>query len=137
MILILIFVYQILLDNQEKTNKEETEILNKIENIIKTRVNECLKNDKFKEVPIQEIYKIIESAISNDRESVDVNILLDFIIESASTRFILFKFVELHRLSKDKLNEFIKFIDSQEEKSQQIYFEYIPFNFLFIKQMKT
>jgi len=94
------------------------------------------RQEKFKELPIATIYRIIKSAISNDRERVDVNNLLDFIIESATTRFVLFKFVELHRLRKDKLDEFIKFIDEQEEKSRQIYLEYIPFNFLFIKEMK-
>ena len=76
------FCIQILLDcqEQEQTKEEETGISSKIENIIKTRVNECLKNDKFKEVPIPTIYRIIDSVIRKDRERVDVNNLLDFII---------------------------------------------------------
>ncbi|WP_334089839.1 coiled-coil domain-containing protein, partial [Helicobacter typhlonius] len=129
------FCIQILLDETEKSN-EETEIVSQIENILKTRVNECMKNDKFKELPIPTIYRIIESAIKSSREKFDVNNLLDFIIESTENRFILFRFVELDRLSKDKLDEFIKFIDKQEEHSQRIYFEYIQLNFLFIKRIQ-
>ena len=118
------FCIQILLDSEDKEEdkkkEEEREISSKIENIIKTRLNECMKNAKFKEVPIPTIYRIIESSITSEVERIDVNELLNFIIESASTRFILFKFVELHRLSKDKVNEFMKFISRNNSNKQPI-----------------
>ena len=51
------------------------------------------------------------------RENVGVNIH-----ESAENHYILFRFIELHRLMKNNLDKSIKLIDNQEEKIQIIYF---------------
>lgn len=46
------FSIQILLDCKEA----EIELVSKIENFITTRLNECMKNEKFKEIPTPTIY---------------------------------------------------------------------------------
>ena len=126
------FSIQILQDNKDT----EIELCKEIENFLTRRLKECMKNSKFKELPIATIYRIINSAITTNHETVDINKLFDFIVESTKKRFILFKFVELDRLSKDKLDEFIKFIDELDSTSKQIYSKNISFNIFFIKEMK-
>lgn len=125
------FSIQVLLDYGQIKNGYESKLLIRIENFLRTRINECLSNAKFKEVPNSTIFRILDE--SNER--IDSNLLLEFILETASTHFILFKYVELDKLRDDKVIRLIEFLDNQEESSKKMYLEYIPFNVSFVKNL--
>ena len=109
------FTIQILLDSETAKDSLETKLTCKIENFLKERINECIKNSKFKELPLPTIFRILDQG----KENVDQNLLVDFICESANTRSILLKFVEIDKLEDKKVEEFIKFIDEQDEDSKK------------------
>ena len=46
------------------------------------------------------------------------------------------KFVEIYKLTDEKVDEFIKFINKQEEDARIMYLEYIKFDFSFVKNNK-
>ena len=125
------FTIQIVLDYGRVNNGYESKLLIRIENFLRTRINECLSNAKFKKLPTSTIFRILYET----KEQIDQNLLLEFILESATTRFILFKLVEFDKLSEDKVNRFLEFFDRQEESSKKMYLEYIPFNVSFVKNL--
>ena len=98
------------------------------------RVNECILNCKFKELDISTIYRIFEG---KDKYELNHNLLIDFILESISIRFIFLKFVELDQMSDEKIEQFFNFMKKEEEESRRKYLEYMPFNLLFIQRIKN
>ena len=52
------FTIQILQDYEAANDRIETKLLTKIENFLKVRINECMKNRKFNELPISTIYRL-------------------------------------------------------------------------------
>ena len=125
------FTIQTLLDYERLNDNSDSKLQTKIESILKTRINECLSNPKFKELSNSTIFRILEGS----KEEIDHNLLIEFIIESASTRFVMFKFIEIDKLRYDKFQLFIKFIENQEETNKKMYLDYIPFNFSFIQNI--
>ena len=73
--------------------------------------------------------------LEESKETIDNDLLVDFILETASTHFVMFKYVELNKLSEDKVVKLIEFLDCQEESSKKMYLEYITFNVSFIKNL--
>ena len=130
------FTIQLLIDStrSSKENENETQFKNKIEKYLSERVNECILNCKFKELDISTIYRIFEG---KDKYELNHNLLIDFILESISIRFIFLKFVELDKMSDEKIEQFFKFMMKEEEESRRKYLEYMPFNLLFIQRIKN
>ena len=102
------FTIQLLLDSESAENDIETKLTSKIETFLSDRINECLKNREFKKLPITTIFRILNGS---NKESINVDLLFDFIFESVDTRFILLKFVKLNKMTNDKVNEFLRFIN--------------------------
>ena len=125
------FTIQILLDPDTSKNGLETQLLSKIENFLIERVNDCIKNSKFHQLSIPTICRIFDKS----KENINQDLLVDFILESASARFILLKYIELHKVNDDKVKKLINFIEEQEEERKKMYLEYIPFDILFIKSI--
>ena len=126
------FTIQILIDLETSKKRLETKLMNKIENFLKEQINECIVSAKFGELPVSTIYRIIDQS----KEKVDHDLLVDFILESIESRFIMFKFIKPNKLREDKVDEMIEFIDEQEENSRKKYLEYIPFDLSLIKNEK-
>ena len=127
------FTIQILVDCEQEKNGYESKLLIKIENFLRTHINECLSNAKFKKLSNSTIFRILDES----KGTIKQDLLVDFILESASTRFIMFKFVEFDKLSDDKVSELIGFFDRLEETVKIMYLEYIPFDLSFIKNIRN
>ena len=123
------FTIQILIDYKSIKNSIETKLTNKVEKFISERINDCIKNSKFKELPIQTINKVLDQS----KDIVDQNLLVDFILESAECRSNLLKYLDIHKMSNKKVGELIKFIEKQDENSRNIYMKNIPFDLSSIK----
>ena len=128
------FNIQILIDMKTMNNKLGTKLTIKAENFLSDRINECFENRKFSELSAPTIYRIVNGS---KEENINYNLLVDFIINSIDTRFTLLRLIKLEKLTDDKLDEFINFLDKQNEDSKKKYLEYMPFSILFIKQMKN
>lgn len=70
------FSIRILRTSRFAQSDNETELTAKIENYLSHHVNECIKKEKFGELPISTISRIIEK---NGIEKVDMASLVDFI----------------------------------------------------------
>ena len=125
------FTIQFLQYYEKLNNGFDTKLPIKIENFLKGHINECLLNDKFCELEISTIYRLLEES----KEKVDFNLVIDFILEKAKSRFSMFKLIKIDKLKESKFYELIKFLESQEETTQQMYLEYIPLNLSLIKNM--
>ena len=123
------FTIQLLLNSESTDNNFETKLTSKIEIFLSDRINELIKNRKFSELPVTTIFRILDRS---NKEQINVNLLFNFILESVETRFIMLKFVKLHKLTDDNVSKFLKFID-EEEESRKMYLEYMTFDLMFIK----
>ena len=128
------FTIQTLIDISMLENEEETKMTSKLENFLSEQINECFENEKFSELPNSSIYRILEKS---DKESLNVNALTEFILEAAENRFVLFRFVELHRLTEEEIKRLIDFIESQPSKTKDLCMENLPLDLMLIKQMKS
>ena len=93
------FVVQMI--QYEVSTQKETEIhqfgINKdIEQALTIKINECLSNEKFKELPIEIIYRIVSKT---SRDSINSNKLFDIIMRSISKFCVLFPFLDLEKVS--------------------------------------
>lgn len=102
-----------------------------MENILSEKINECLMNDKFAELPISTIYRIVKRRKSKGIQS---DKLFDFIKKSISKFFVLFQFLELQDLSENRIEELFE-IYSNSDESNRKYFNYVMFNVNIINQM--
>lgn len=116
---------------QKETKKTEYEINSEIENILTNKISECFTNEKFAKLPISTIYRIIEKS---SYKGISSDELFDFIKKSVSEFYVFFQFIEIGKLSENRLSELLD-LYSKMDKTSQHYFNYLPFNFLLFKEM--
>lgn len=116
-------------DNNNNRYEGEIKVNIEMEDVLVTKIDECLQNDKFKELPIPFIYRIIEKSSKNE---MSTDKLYDFIKESVSRFYLLFSFVSLESLSDDRLDDLFSIYES----SKKEYFTSLPCNLEFIKKLR-
>lgn len=94
------------------------------------KINDCLKSEKFRTLQISQISRIIQKC---SKESIDNNLLYEFIKQNKKERFVLFSFLSIENLNETNLKEILSKHDDNEEKK---YYEYLPSNLKFIKMLK-
>ena len=130
------FVIQMLQYNiktQAKSEKDKIEISNEIEKTLTDKINECLSNEKFKELPIEILYRILEKS---SPEVINSNKLYDLIVKSLSKFCVLFSFLELQKLSDDRLSDLCEMYLKTNENTQH-YFNYLKCNLNLINEMNN
>lgn len=131
------FILNILIENEKQD--ENFEVYSKIENSINIEdflidnINECLQKKMFAQLQISTIDRIIKKS---DKQQISNDLLYDFISESIETRFSLFSFLQIEKLSDVKFkalyNNFIQF----EKNGNDHYFQYLPVELEYIKKLK-
>ena len=116
---------------QQANHKPEIEIKPDIEEVLRNKLDECLSNDKFAELPIATIYRIIEKCTKKIMIS---DKLFDFITKSISKFHILFQFIEAEQLSEDRLLELCDLYSKMDKQSKH-YFNYMRFNLNLLSEM--
>lgn len=123
------FVIQMIhLEVENDTYDQEFHIHDEIENLMATKIESCLQNDEFADLPIPMIYRVIEKGSQN---GVFDDILYDFIIKSISKFSVLFSFINLKNLSEKRLKNLYETFTNSDEKTKQ-YFNYLKCNLEFI-----
>lgn len=119
------------IQKHEKTGKTEYEISSEIEDTLSSKIDECLFNEKFANLPISTIYRIVEKGsvkgLSSDK-------LFGFIKKSINSFYVLFQFIKIEKLSENCLLELFDVYSKMDKKTQQ-YFNYMPFNFNLFNEM--
>lgn len=119
------------IDKFKETGKTEYEINSEIEDILSTQIKQSLSNEKFADLPISIIYRIVEKSSFIGLSSDD---LFDFIKKSVKKFYVLFQFVDVKKLSENRLIEILDLYENMDKDGQQ-YFNYLPFNFSIFKEM--
>lgn len=128
--IIRLFVDEI--DLQNNTDNVDYFFTDQIKNSLSDKINECLQNKLFQNIPIAIIYQIIENS---DEEKISNDLLFDFINNSLDERFVLLKFIKLGKLSDEKFNEIEDNLFNLNENRK--YYQYLSCNFDYIKELKT
>ena len=129
------FVIQMILyemSMRKDSESSEIEISNDIEQLLASKINECFTNEKFPELQISVIYRAVkksskEKSFSNDK-------LFDFIMKSISKFCVLFQFLDLQKLSDNRLIELCENYSKSDQKEQQ-HFNYLGCNLNKIMEM--
>ena len=125
------FIIQMILCDSKQTKKSEIEINQEMEDLLISKIDECLSNDKFAELPISVIYRVVEGSHLNGTTS---DKLFEFIKKSVNKLCILFQFVELGKLSEDKLEELCELYLMADEVSNKC-FSYLRCDLSLIKKL--
>lgn len=119
------------LNTQKKSQESGIEIKQRIERLLTSKIDECFTNDKFSELPISVIHRIVTKS---SKEKIDSNKLFDFIKKSISKYCILFQFIDLQKLSEDRLIEMCD-IYSKSDETSRLNFDYMGCNLSTIREM--
>lgn len=98
------FAIQIILYEIEKaqnTKNLKFQINKEIEIVLSSKINECFQNEKFAQIPISLIYRIIENC---DMKNLSTDLLFDFMMKDLSKFNILFSFLEIQNLSEERVD---------------------------------
>ena len=113
------------------TDNQQLEISDEIENILSGKINECFSNEKFKELPIQIIYRAIHKSSPN---KINSNKLFDIIMTSLSKFCILLQFLDLQKLSEDRLEDLCEKYSKSNESTKHC-FDYLKCNLSLINKI--
>ena len=109
------------------------EISDDIEITLSSKINECLSNDKFKELPIQIIYRVVQKSSPDE---INSNKLFDIVMKSLNKFCVLFPFIELSKLSDDRLEELCEKYSKSNEDTLH-YFDYLKCNLNLINEINN
>lgn len=133
------FIISLIL-KQNESNKEKNDsfiiydqISSEMEACLSENINKCIQNDKFQKLPISIIYRIFEKS---SPEKINHDMLYEFISKSIKNRHVLFRFIDLQKLSNDKFDEMYELYVSQNDPESKIYFQFLPTNLRFFKDFK-
>ena len=130
------FILQMLeydLQKGKVINDNRLEISEEIENVLSSKINECFSNEKFKELPIQIIYRVINKSSPTE---INSNKLFDIIMTSLSKFCVLLQFLDLQKLSEDRLEELCK-MHSKSDGSTQHCFDYLKCNLSLLNEINS
>ena len=120
--------------NFSKTGQsQETTFMSKIEKYLSSRIKECIENRIFHELQFSIIYRILEKRA---KENINNDKLIEIILERIERKFTLLIFVELHKMSDEKVDELIENIETKGEIFKK-YFEYLLIDFIFIEEKRN
>ncbi|KAK8836032.1 hypothetical protein M9Y10_040232, partial [Tritrichomonas musculus] len=116
---------------QEGANRQDIGISDEVEILLIDRINECFANERFRRLPIQIIYRVIKQC---PPDSMDSDKLFDIIVSSLSEFCVLFTFLDLRKLSEDRLEELCRMHSKSNENTQHCY-DYLKCNLSLINEI--
>lgn len=112
----------------------ESEFELQMEKQLINKIDECLKNKKFSQIPAPLIYRILEKSDKNQYSS---DSLLDFIVGSIDKLFVLLPLVSIQNLSTEKFDGFVDLVLNSNDVKMKSYLQYLPFNFDKFKSLRN
>lgn len=118
-------------NNDDDLNYNKFQINKNMEEKLTENICECFLNEKFIDLPISIIFRIVEKCF---QKQILNNELYDFIIKSIPKLCVLFQFLDLQIISEDRLYNLCN-IFSKSGKVSKSYFRYLPCNLILIKKL--
>ncbi|KAK8899209.1 hypothetical protein M9Y10_001513 [Tritrichomonas musculus] len=118
---------------QTKTSNQQMKISSEIEQMLTSKINECFSNEKFGQLPIEIIHRVVSKS---SPDLINTNKLFDIIIKSLSKYFVLFPFLDLQKLSNDRLEELCEMYSKSNENTRH-YFDYLKCNLNLINEINN
>ena len=118
---------------QTETSNQQIKISDEIEQLLTSKINECFSNEKFSQLPIEIIYRVVSQSSA---DLINSNKLYDIIIKSLSKYYVLFQFLDLQKLSNDRLEDLCEMYAKSDEKTQH-YFDYLKCNLNLINEINN
>ncbi|KAK8840721.1 hypothetical protein M9Y10_030498 [Tritrichomonas musculus] len=116
---------------QAETSDQQIEISSEIEQLLASKINESFSNEKFGQLPIEIIYRVVSKS---SPDLINSNKLFDIIIKSLSKYHVLFQFLDLQKLSNDRLEELCEMYSKSNEDTRH-YFDYLKCNLNLINEI--
>ncbi|KAK8860814.1 hypothetical protein M9Y10_012504 [Tritrichomonas musculus] len=130
------FIINLMVDHHRNKNDEIFAIddfSKEMEIFLVNNINECLVNESFQHLPVSVIYRMIDQS---RREDVSNDLLYEFIMESIDSRFVLFSFVNIEKLTEKHFEDLCEQYSKWKGSEIKRYCEYLTIDILFIKRMK-
>ena len=99
------------------------------EQILSDKINQCKVNDKFNILQISTIHRIIKKC---DKNEINHDFLLDFILNRIDERCVLLSFLNLNSINEESFNK----LYSKYHDDQNGYFDYLHHNLDCIKELQ-
>ena len=117
------FIISMILDNRV----ESDELMIEMEDILMNNITQCLKNEKFSQLEIPILYRIIEKS---DHNQIPSDLLYRFIKRSIDNLHPLFYFVDIKYLSDENFNDLC-------ENVSEKYLGNLQSNLKYMKKLKN
>lgn len=118
---------------QTETHSSHIEISEKVENLLSSKINECFSNGIFDKLLIQIIHRVIKESSPN---TINNDKLFDMIKKSLNKFCVLFPFLNLQKITDDRLEELCKMYSKSNENTVH-YFDYLNCNLTLINEMNN
>ena len=125
------FIINLIIDQQSLENHELfqlDDISSNMEDVLCNNIDKCLLNQNFGILQSPTIYRIIEKS---DKDKINSDILYDFIMKSIKDRFLLLYFLDIKKLSYERLTNFCIFYSSESKR----YFDYLKIDINYVKSL--
>ncbi|KAK8890745.1 hypothetical protein M9Y10_035530 [Tritrichomonas musculus] len=132
------FIIQIIhfeVEKQEYNNENEDyyqfTINQQMEYLLSEKINDCFQNVKFADLPLSLIYRVVEKSEKSEKSQMSNDMLYDFIKKSITKFCPLFYFLNIQKLSEERLLELCESFANSDETSRKL-FEYLKCNLEFV-----
>lgn len=123
-------IEELSLTSNQKSSQDKYKI--KMEEHLIEHINECFFNNKFKQLPIEIIYRIINKLYEKDKTKISNDLLFDFINGSIEDLFVLYTFVDIRKVSPQKLHEFNEIITDKKNENLLKYLQYLKYDYQYL-----
>lgn len=127
------FLIQIILNEIENSKDKENyqfQISKQMEEVLSEKVNECLQNSQFSQLPLHCLHRIVREC---DMKKLSMDLLYDFIKADMSKFNILFSFMDLKKLSDDRIGDLYECFSNNSNKP---FFSYLKCNLDYIMELR-
>ncbi|KAK8835249.1 hypothetical protein M9Y10_039807 [Tritrichomonas musculus] len=117
----------------QNDNLQCDEFSNDMERQLSSKIEKCLQNENFGDLPISVIYRVIKRS---DQKRISSNDLYKFIAKSIDRRYLLFSFLNIEELSEDNFNDLCNNYIKRKGTSESCFYDCLPINLIYIKQLR-
>lgn len=125
------FIINLIINQQSLENHDLfqlDDISSNMEDVLCNNIDKCFLNQNFGILQSSTIFRIIEKS---DKDKINSDILYDFIMKSIKDRFSLLYFLDIKKLSYEKLTNFCIFYSNESKK----YFDYLKIDINYVKSL--
>lgn len=114
-------------------NLQCDEFSNEMEKQLSSKIEKCLQNENFGDLPISIIYRVIKNS---DQKRISSNDLYKFIAQSIDKRYLLFSFLNIENLTENNFNDLCDNCLKRKGTHESCFYDCLPVNLIYIKQLR-